>query len=716
MNKYNIFLVGLLALFVLSNIFSQTIGNNEVTLNVPKTTYLMESDDTFDVEFSVTNNSVSYDNPVTNSYKVEFTFEDEDDQDNFDIQKSVFTGDICGPNQYDSYCSTNDLKAKIHIRDRISSDTYKIYLELSVNDRFVGRIPISVSVDEHNDILDVKLEKDTFCIDEAPYSTNLIFTNDSSSDYYIIPKMKSDDLEPRVRDSEVKVDNDKERRVFIEFEREPAIGQYELELDSTYRRIGSNTENDIKKKMTVTISDCTSDNQNIIIRNSNISVRTGERVPIIYEIRNTANESMQVFFRVESQDSTLNVTQDLTNATIRAKGSITNTIYVTPNPSAQGTKRITVYASTPYASLSASTNVNIIKSNVDISQKSINAVLGTKTVADITVTNNTPSTVTINLTNTSNNDDTVYFAEDTLTLAPNETKIAKLNIVPRSLGTKTVTMNVGGDSSISKDIIYKVNATMQSPSFVDNYVQRMKVEKNSTNNLQVSLYNSNNFTIDLTIGLEGDEDIQSGSAQVTGLKPQERRAVNIPFSVGNIPPKKYNMNLVVSTELGQKKLPVVIGVDTDVSNTSPLEVSNMPVSIPFAKGKAKEVTFKIKNNNSLTINDASIKIYDGQKLISTQVFTIGANETKDVKTSILLNNDSSSIGKVILSGTDSSKEYEFTLTPSDSFVDTGLFGLGLGNSIGVILGLIVLVLLFAFFSYNPKPKQSEDSNIAQRAI
>ncbi len=667
----------------------------ELEVYVQQENYYVNPDQTLEVWFDAINQG-NKDGKVTIQLQP-----DEDDEDYFTAEKTSLTEEI-GSND------TIEIKYKIRIEDKTPSDTYKVPFKVFryYKDQYGNwayqsdqTIEVTIHVNEYEPV-DIELEDDVICTGtEAPFVTNLVFTNEGSKNYYIKPKPKSEDLWPKVSGSEIiEIQKDKDTKVEVKFNKIPMVGEYDLEIkqDLYENKLYENPKY-FEKHLTVKVSNCKSEFVNLFINNDSVSVKQGEKGTISFDLINTTGSSMPVSISAESDDPTLNVVVGSEATVLETGQDYIGYVYVYPTDyTTSGLKTVTVTVTTPYSTETDSASIVVEKNSLNVTANPVEIPVGTKGSQTVTLQNNSGNKLSLNLYVTSGSTDSVSLSSNTLTLEAGETKTVTVGIVPKTLGSKKYTFGTTGSYTVSKEFFYSSNTSTTPSNFVVSYMANAETIVGKTVLLPVTLSNPYDSTITATMKLKGQEGVTSKTAYVV-LNPKTQTSTTLEYTAytaGTLKP-----TLEISTELGVENYPVTLKVKADASSANVLEIVDMPTEIPFVNGNEVTITFKVSNPNAFEVksNTLRLTLEDGT-VVGEKTFNIGSNAEKEITVKYTVESDEETTGTVSLVSGASENEYTVDFVKDSSFGNAGLFGLGFGGTLGIILGIVIVVLIILYFS------------------
>jgi len=685
------------SVLIISSLAFASCDSNQFKVSVTNTTYNVERGQTIDVEFSIVNCT---DQEVFVLSQIKY--DDEDDMDYFDPTFS--SKDLA----IESGQSSN-ITYKVHIDDDTPSDDYKLFFDFYYTPNEKVTKSIKVIVEDFDDF-DITLEDDTLCKGE-PLETYLIFNNDTGHQVLIDPKVTSDSLWPKVHSDMLILENNKETKVKISFNKDVTVGEYSLKVENQLYL--SNSSQYFRKDLKVEIKNCDSTALELSASNMGSIVR-GENANLQYYLYNDSDKDVLVQFSYENIGGDYAISQVNNDAVVEAGSSITNTIIIGTNAntlSGAHTVKIVVYGASQ--TLTRTVNFNVVNGNVEITYDPISAKNSLKNAQNITIKNNSVSAKTLTVLVENTNGDSVYPETATIVVDKGSEVNLKVFIIPNSTGIKTYDLILKNSSEhYSKEIYYNSTEYFVSPTFVTKYDSKIDAEKNRNFNLKVEVENPYDISIGLLLSVDsGTGSILSGTRSLI-LGPKEKQTVDIPVFISNANAGEYVMSLVTQSEMGVSKNPIYLTIVPTSAEVLPLDVE-FPESVYFIPGELTMVPLKITNNNNLDIVDAKL-YFDENTYITT---TIPANTTKDIEVPLYLEGmDNTAVKLVVVTNDSKVNGYDVLAEPNPNFTSTGLFGLGLGSTIGVIIGLIILALIVLLFIYSNKNKAKDKDTKLQSKL
>lgn len=674
-----------------------TLSSSELTVNVEDTNYYVQEDDTLNVEFTIKNTG-DIEGSVT--IQVDTSYDDFEDYFTISGQPSKTIDILPGDEE--------TLTFKIYV-DHVPDDDYSVrfkifkYYENTSGDTVDledSTKTIHLNIDDFEDI-DVVLEDNVICYgQDYPSKTYLVFTNDTSKDYYFndFQIESNEDLWPNVKSHEFEIPNDDETKVEIEFRKEAPIGRYEIEIDQKLH-IGSlhstNTRN-FNKTLNVYVENCNSYNTNFYVSPTSQNVKTNDKVNFSFNFYNNTDNDMPVYFKGTVNDSSMSVVFQTGTVIVNSNHNYSGTFSVfTSNNTTPGIKTITLTAESPYTTFTKTVQVNVLKADLSVNANSIDVPVGLKGTQTITIQNNTGSNIVLALSVEPQGQDVILLNKVALNLTAGETANVNADIIPRSVGSKTYTLHING--SVSKDVTlnYTSNSEAGIINYVSNYLSKVNAVNGVWTTLPVVLNNPYNFRTTLRLRLLPTDAITSKTSTVI-LEAKQTKTVDVQFIV-NTNEKNTKATLEVASDISNTTYPVYVLVSPDTTFTNALELTEEVTTIDFTSGEST-VTLKVTNPNGFAIKDASIKLLNADGVVLGQtIFNIGANSTKDVEVKFVLDSVEETTGSILLTANLSENTYDVVYTKA-GFMTTGLFNLGLGGTISILLGALIIVLLIVYFT------------------
>lgn len=675
------------------NLNFNIVDSANISVSAEQLNYYVQHGETLDVKFFAENQG-NLDGFVTIQLQP-----DEDDEDYFTSESTSKTQDVATNTE-------EEIKFKLKINEDTPSDEYTVPFKVlkyitdaqGETQQTSSIIKITLHINDY-DPVDVKFEDDVVCANTGEtFTTNLVFTNEGSKTYYILPKLKSEDLWPKVKSDIIEINEDIDTKVEVTFNKIPMIGEYKvkLEQDLYESKLYTNAKY-FEKFLTVKVANCKSEFVNLFVNNDSISVKQGEKGTISFDLINTTGTSMPVSISAESDDPTLNVVVDNTDAVLSTGFDYVGHIYVYPTDyTSAGIKTVTVKATTPYSTETDSASIVVVKSGLNVTANPVEIPVGTKGAQTVSLQNNTGTKLSLNIYTIGEGSDIVTANTNAITLNAGETKTVTVGIVPKTLGAKKYTLQITGGFTLSKELFYGSNTSTTPSSFVVSYTANAETILGKTVLLPITLSNPYDSTITATIKFKGAEGVTSKIAYVV-LNPKTQTSTTLEYTAytaGTLKP-----TLEVSTELGVENYPVTLKVKADASSANVLEIQDMPTEIPFVNGNEVTISFKVSNPNAFEVkgNTLRLTLEDGT-VVGEKTFNIGSNAEKDVTVKFTVESDEETTGTVSLISGVSENEYTVDFVKDSSFGNAGLFGLGFGGTLGIILGIVIVVLIILYFS------------------
>jgi len=138
-------------------------------------------------------------------------------------------------------------------------------------------------------------------------------------------------------------------------------------------------------------------------------------------------------------------------------------------------------------------------------------------------------------------------------------------------------------------------------------------------------------------------------------------------------------------------------VTPDTSFANALILVDAPTTIAFS-GESS-VKLKVNNPNGFVIKDANIVLLDSEdKTLGYAKFVILPNETREIEVKFKLDSQEDITGSVVLNTSDVPNIYYVVYINDAGYFNNGLFNLGIGGTISIVLGAIIIVLLILYFA------------------
>lgn len=658
--------------------------NPEITVTLEQSTFYVESDKTLDLYFVIKNTGNKTGNIIIQMQP------SEDDEDYFTAERVSKELEIL-PN------SEERVKYKIYIDEDAYDDDYRLPFKIIEYHYEKGEykqesyfLYVRLYVEEF-DLIDVYLEDNQICVNyDAPYYTNLVFYNDSSRTYYISPKIRSD-LMTSIKSDLIEVRRDREVKVELKINKELPIGEYDILIkqDIYEDKVYSNAKH-LEKTLTLEVVDCSVENLYAYMSTRTITMESNDSKQVSLTVANSTGEDMPVYFSYKTSDPSIAVAFPNQYLDLANNSSKQNNFKVITSNTDSGYKTITIVIETPYNTIERDITINVAKSDLEVSSNLLDIPLGLKGTQEITLENNTNTTMNLYLSIKPNYIDTLQLLSSNITLNAGQSKTIKVKITPNSLGNKEYNLIVKGSKNAEYTLNYTSNSEISNVNFVSSYDNKTNPKTNSWNNLSVTLTNPYNYTIYVGLSVQG-HDIETRNLNIQ-LNPYQTRTVDL----GYMPKANASKaNLVVSSNLGNKEYPITMNLIYDIENPNALELVNVPTTVGYLKDKVTKETFKVRNPNNFSLN-ATIKIIDNEnKVFAEKTFSIAPNAETNVDLEFTMTTNTSGIIKLIAGN--SIKDYNVVFTEKTGFFETGLFGLGLGNTLSIIIGAIIIVGLLVYF-------------------
>jgi|GEM_PF-2630938 len=680
--------------------FIDCTGNltaDNLAVTIDDTQYYVEDDDTLDVEFTIKNTG-NIEGSVT--IQIDTSYDDFEDYFTVNGQPSK-TVDVL-PGEEDT------LTFKIYV-DHVPDDDYSVKFKIfkyyenqngNTIDLEDSTKTIHLNVDDFEDI-DVELEDNVICYgQEYPAKTYLVFTNDTSKDYYFndFEIESNEDLWPNVKSHQFEIPNDDETKVEIKFRKEAPLGTYEIEIDQKLHvgSMHSATTRNFNKTLKVYVENCDAYYNSFSVTPQTQNIKTNDRVSFNFYFYNESNTDMPVYLKGIVNDSSMNISFPNDTKLVLANQPYQGTFSVfTSSNTTPGLKTITLTAETPYRTYTKTIQVNVLKSDLSVNSNSIDVPVGLKGKQEIKIQNNTTANVLLALTIEPQGQDVILLNKTALNINAGETQSVYADVIPRSVGSKSYILHIAG--SIDKDVT--INYTSNSEAGIVNYVSNYLSKANAVNGvwttLPVVVNNPYNFETTLKLRLLPTDSITSKTSTVI-LAPKQTKTVEVQF-IANTNEKNAKATLEVVSDTTNNTYPVYVIVNPDTSFTNALELPGAPTTIQYTSGES-DVTLKVYNPNGFAIKYAQLKLLnvDGN-ILGSNTFIIGPNATIDVEVNFILDSAEPTTGTIVLTANNSENSYDVAYTKA-GFLSTGLFNLGLGGTISILLGALIIILLIVYFS------------------
>ncbi|PIU22402.1 MAG: hypothetical protein COT14_01450 [Candidatus Diapherotrites archaeon CG08_land_8_20_14_0_20_30_16] len=678
-------------------------GIPDISVSVVKDIYYVDSGKTVDIKFEIENTG---DYPAT----VIIQFEpDEDDED-------YFTTNETSDKTIVEANTTKTMKFKIDVDKHTPSDGY--YLPFKIMPyytKFGGTytlaedtIDVEVHVDEYDDYLDVRLEDDVLCYNsELPYSTYLIFSNEGNDTYYIEPKVKSEELWPTVKSDIIEIPEDEEVKVKVNFNKTVSIGQYELTIkEDIYENKLYKNPKHFEKTLEVNVENCNSYYSNFYVSPSAQNVKANDKATFSFDFSNTTDNDLPVSFSGYADDQSVSVVFPSDTIIVEKNHNYTGQFYVmTSSYTKAGVKNITVRATTPYTSFEKKLIVNVLSDSLTVSADSIDVPVGLKGTQTITIKNSSTTQYVLALAVDPQNSDSFALSQNALTIDAGMTKTVYVNITPKTIGSKNYVFIVSGSVNKQTVINYTSNSEQDIASFVTGYQNKVNAVSGDWGTLPVLLDNPYDFATTLKVSLKPTNDVTSKPQNVT-LGPKQKKSIDLQYLITS-DAKTVKATLVIGSEVSSAEYPIYFTISQDASNTLALEITGLPEAIAFVNNSDSELTLKAKNPNAFEIKGASIKfLLNDSKVVGEAIFNISANAEKNVKVKYKIESDEDTTGSIVVKANGVENTYDVVYTKETGFFKTGLFNLGVGGTISIIIGAIIVVLIILYFALR-KPSVPE---------
>jgi hypothetical protein len=670
--------------------------NNEpyIIVSLEDDTLYVQEDDTVYLEFYLENTG-----GVTGKVTMQFDESDEDYKEYFTVyplskEKDVKPGD------------EELIKFKLNV-DHIPDDSYDIEFKVFVSYEKAGQtidfaedsISVELNVDDYSD-LDVELEDNVICLgSEYPAMTYLVFTNETSDRYFVDPQVKHNEkLWPSVISSTIVLEEDEETRVPIYFRKKAPVGTYEIEFDQRLHEGSANSTETrlLTKTLNVYVENCNSYNTSFTISPQNQNMKNNDKVDFSFDFYNSSENNIPVHFKGTTNDNSMAVAFPNDTVIVNSNDDYTGTFSVlTSDNTTSGIKTITLTAETPYTTITKTVNVNVLKADISVTASSIDIPAGLKGKQEIKIQNNTNIDVYLALTITPQGQDVILLDRSAIAISAGQTTSVYAEILPKSVGSKTYTLHISG--SVEKDVVigYTSNSEAGIINFVSNYSGKANAVTGIWATFPVTVENPYNFQVTLRLRLLPTDAITSKTSTVI-LEPKQRKTINVQFIV-NSSVRNIRGTLEVASDISSNTYPVYILVSPDTSLTNALELADDVTTIAYTNGESN-VTLKIYNPNGFAISNANVSLLNAEgSIIGETTFHINSNETKDVEVKFVLDSAEDTTGSVFLTANTSENTYDIVYTKA-GFMTTGLFNLGLGGTISILLGALIVVLLIVYFT------------------
>ena len=667
------------------------ILSNDLTVSVAKDIYNVERGHTIEVDF-LAKNCTNKDLEILTQIK----FDDEDEMEYFD---PTFSSKYINVDKTDS----KKLTYKVTINEDTPPGEYSLFFEFYTEFYHITK-EIKITVSDFEDF-DISLEKDTFCKNDL-LETYVIFNNDTGHKVLIDPKVTSDLLWPKVHSDALFLEDNKETKVKISFNKDVTIGEYILKVENDISIQGNGNEY-FRKDLTLTVTDCLSHALELSVSGIG-SVVKGQNKDATYNIYNDSDEDILVQLAYDNVGGDYVVSQLNNDIVVEANSGASNTITIGTNDntlSGAHTLKVKVYSAKQ--TLEETISFNVINANLEMNYEPLSAKTTIKNAQVVKVKNNSTAKKTLQVIIENSGDDMVYPAVAEIVVDKGAEANLNVFIIPKSIGVKSYKLILKNSTEYyTKDVYYNSIGFFATPAFITKYNSKISAEKDSSFNITTSLENPYDVSITVSLFVEtGTGSIISVTKSVT-LNPKEKKTVDVPVYVTNALTGEYSMNLVTQTEMGIFKSPVYLKVLPTATEILPLELE-LPAKVYFIPNQTTMVPIKIVNNNTVDIVNAKI-YFDENTYITT---TIASNTAKDVQVPLYLEGTAKKQVKLTIE-TNSNKvnTYDIMAEPNPEFTTTGLFGLGIGSTIGIIIGIIIIVLIVLLAVFSNKKKNEDNAN------
>jgi len=303
------------------------------------------------------------------------------------------------------------------------------------------------------------------------------------------------------------------------------------------------------------------------------------------------------------------------------------------------------------------------------------------------------------------NSDSFALSQNALTIDAGMTKTVYVNITPKTIGSKNYVFIVSGSVNKQTVINYTSNSEQDIASFVTGYQNKVNAVSGDWGTLPVLLDNPYDFATTLKVSLKPTNDVTSQPQNVT-LGPKQKKSIDLQYLITS-DAKTVKATLVIGSEVSSAEYPIYFTISQDASNTLALEITGLPEAIAFVNNSDSELTLKAKNPNAFEIKGASIKfLLNDSKVVGEAIFNISANAEKNVKVKYKIESDEDTTGSIVVKANGVENTYDVVYTKETGFFKTGLFNLGVGGTISIIIGAIIVVLIILYFALR-KPSVPE---------
>ncbi len=669
---------------ILGNCYTTNNDLPEINVNLEKSVFYIEAGEDFDVEFEIINTG-------DKEGLVLIQLQPDEDEDDEIYGKKTSKEITIQPND------TITLNYGVEVTSKAYDDEYKIPFkiityyyddeEYKILDEITKKI--TIHVDDFEDSIDVSLEENRFCVNnEAPFNTYLIFENEENNTFYIDPDVDSSELWVKVKSDIIEIQDDDEVKVPLIITKAMKEGEYELTIDTDVYKDEIYGEDKItfKKKFKVYFEDCDETNTNLYLKQTSATINKGNKLTINFNIYNYFDEDIVANLYAKSTKG-VNVNFSQKNFLINDNRSVSGTITLDVSEVANtGLNLIEIYMDTPYASTSKTFNLTVLGSDLEINADTTEIPLGILGFQNITITNNSNEEKTIYIYPVSNNSDIISVTNTTNTIDAGESKTIKIKIIPKELGNKTYKLILSGDVSKEQIINYSSNTSESNTDIVKSYNTKLNPLVNEWNTLKVDFVNP--YNVDLTVSfLVSGLGIESKTSKFV-LSANQTRTIAVEYKATE---NTNNAYLTITTDLGTKNYPMSINLKYDESNPNNLVIRDLPTEIPFNNGNKVSKTFIVYNPNNFSVN-GKIALYTSDNLnIGEKAFTIPANSEKEIIVDYTINSAINLTGTLNLYTNNILETYEVAYVQSLMFSQVGLFGLGFGNTMGIIFGVLIAI-------------------------
>ena len=666
--------------------------SDDLTVSIAKDIYNVERGHTIEVEFLIKNCTAS-DYSILSQIK----YDDEDEMEYFDPTFSSKYVNVDSEN-------SKEITYKVTVNEDTPSDEYSLFFEFYKNATEKITKEINITVSDFEDF-DISLEKDTFCKND-PLETYLIFNNDTGHKVLIDPKVTSDLLWPKVHADALLLEDNKNTKVKVSFNKDVTIGEYVLQVENDISIQNEGNEY-FRKDLKLTVTDCLSHALELSVGGIG-SVVKGQNKDFTYYIYNDSDDDVLVQLAYDNVGGDYVVSQLNNDLVVEANSGVSNTVTIGTNDNTlSGSHTLKIKAYSAKQILEETVSFNVVNANVEIGYEPLSAKTTIKNAQIITVKNNSTAKKTLQVLIEYAGDDMIYPAVAELVVDKGVTANLEVFIVPKSIGVKNYKLILKNSTEYyTKDVYYNSTGFFATPAFITKYNSKISAEKDSSFNVTTDLENPYDVSITVSLFVEtGTGSIISVTKSVT-LAPKEKKTVDVPVYVTNALTGEYSMNLVTQTEMGTFKSPVYLKVLPTATEILPLELE-LPEKVYFIPNETTMVPIKITNNNTVDIVDAKV-YFDENTYITT---TIASNTAKDIQVPLYVEGtDKKQVKLTIETNANKVNTYDIMAEPNPEFTTTGLFGLGIGSTIGIIIGIIIVVLIVLLAVFSNKKKDVEGSD------